>query len=192
MEQGLFTLSVFVCKGANIGIYCSLIRSCVWFKCIEKWSWCLPQTSCETLAEYSNTDENKRRNKLDSQHETQYVPTVPANPQLNPECDRVWETREQEEEEEEETEEEVWERQKKPGEKWSAVCVCVCVCVQCTGVSVSPPLSLHHDLWGRQPVREQEAEETGEVWVCECECVRVKDEWAVLQLAEQTSILSYY
>ena len=42
----------------------------------------------------------------------------------------------------------------------------VCVHV-CTGVSVSPPLSLHHDLWGRQPVREQEAEETGEVWVCE-------------------------
>ncbi len=96
------------------------------------------------------------------------VPNVPANPKLTPECDRVWETREEEAKEEEEEEEVVvWEWQKKPGEKWSGVCA---------GVPCHL-LSLHHNLWGRQPVREQEAEETVEVWLCVCVCVCEGRRW---------------
>ena len=77
-----------------------------------------------------------------------------------------------------EEEEEVWGGQKKPGEKWSGVCLCVslCVCVHvrlCVRVCPCHLLSLHHNLWGRQPVREQEAEKTGgvSVHVCVCVCV---------------------
>lgn len=75
---------------------------------------------------------------------------------------RVWETRKEEEEEEEV----VRKQQKKPGEKWSGVCVHACHL-----------FSLNHNLWGRQPVGEQEAEETVEVWVCVWESI--KDEWDV-------------
>lgn len=129
---------------------------------VEKWHCTCLVHRVKPWWNYTNIDENKQRNNSDGWHESHYVPTVPANPQLNLECDTECERRgggggagggrggvE--------ATEKAW---------WETKC-CVSVCMRLCACHL---FSLHHNLWRRQPAIEQEAEETVEVWVCICVC----------------------
>lgn len=125
---------------------------------------------------YASLDKNKRRNQSDCQHEIQYVGTVPANPQLNPECDWECERRKRK-------------RRRRCGRARKSlvrnevcVCVCGCGCVHVTSSLCTKTCEGDSLLENRKQRRLGRCDC---ICVClrmpvsVCVCVRVLDEWAV-------------